>query len=54
VLTHLGDSPEEVEERIGLAARFPNLYLDISGHGYRRMGVLELAVQQGGAAATTP
>lgn len=30
VLAHLGDSPEEVEERIGLAARFPNLYLAIS------------------------
>lgn len=49
VLAHLGDSPEEVEERIGLAARFPNLYLDICGHGYQRMGVLELAVRQAGS-----
>jgi predicted TIM-barrel fold metal-dependent hydrolase len=49
VLAHLGDSPEEVEERIGLAARFPNLSLDICGHGYQRMGVLELAVQQAGS-----
>jgi uncharacterized protein len=49
VLSHLGDSPEEVAERIGLAARFPNLFLDISGHGYQRMGVLELAVRQAGA-----
>jgi len=49
VLAHLGDSPEEVEERIGLAARFPNLYLDICGHGYQRMGVLELAVRQASA-----
>jgi predicted TIM-barrel fold metal-dependent hydrolase len=48
VLPHLGDSPEEVEERINLAARFPNLYLDICGHGYQRMGVLELAVRQAG------
>jgi predicted TIM-barrel fold metal-dependent hydrolase len=48
VLAHLGDSPEEVEERIALAARFENLYLDICGHGYQRMGVLELAVQQAG------
>lgn len=46
VLAHIGDSPEEVEERIGLAARFPNLFLDICGHGYQRMGVLELAVRQ--------
>lgn len=49
VLAHLGDSPEEVENRIGLAARFPNLSLDISGHGYQRMGVLELAVRQVGS-----
>jgi len=49
VLAHLGDAPEEVEERIGLAARFPNLYLDICGHGYQRMGVLELAVRQAGS-----
>jgi predicted TIM-barrel fold metal-dependent hydrolase len=49
VLAHLGDSPEEVEERISLAARFQNLYLDISGHGYQRMGVLELAVHQAGS-----
>jgi predicted TIM-barrel fold metal-dependent hydrolase len=49
VLAHIGDSPEEVEERIGLAARFPNLYLDICGHGYQRMGVLELAVRQAGS-----
>jgi hypothetical protein len=48
VLAHLGDSPQEVEERIALAARFPNLYLDICGHGYQRMGVLELAVRQAG------
>jgi hypothetical protein len=48
VLAHLGDSPEEVEERIGLAVRFPNLYLDICGHGYQRMGVLEMAVRQAG------
>jgi predicted TIM-barrel fold metal-dependent hydrolase len=48
VLAHLGDAPEEVEERIALAARFRNLYLDICGHGYQRMGVLELAVRQAG------
>lgn len=48
VLAHLGDSPEEVEERIALAARFENLFLDICGHGYQRMGVMELAVRQAG------
>jgi predicted TIM-barrel fold metal-dependent hydrolase len=48
VLSHLGDSPQEVKDRIDLTARFPNLYLDISGHGHQRMGVLELAVQVAG------
>jgi hypothetical protein len=48
VLAHLGDSPEEVAERIGLAEQFSNLYLDISGHGYQRMGILELAVRKAG------
>jgi predicted TIM-barrel fold metal-dependent hydrolase len=48
VLAHLGDSPEEVKARIGLAERYPNLYLDICGHGYQRMGILELAVQIAG------
>lgn len=49
ILAHLGDSPEEVTERIGLAGRFPNLLLDICGHGYQRMGVLEMAVRVAGA-----
>ncbi len=48
MLPHIGDSEEDVEERIGLSTRFPNLYLDICGHGYQRMGVLELAVRQAG------
>jgi predicted TIM-barrel fold metal-dependent hydrolase len=49
VLAHLGDSPEEIKERIELAARHRNLYLDISGHGYQRMGILEQAVRLAGA-----
>ena len=49
VLAHLGDSPHDVKARIGLSERHPNLYLDISGHGYQRMGVLELAVRVAGA-----
>jgi len=49
ILAHLGDSPEEVKERIQLASIHPNLYLDISGHGHQRMGVLELAVEIAGA-----
>lgn len=49
VLAHLGDSPAECATRIALAARFPNLSLDISGHGFQRMGILELAVRAAGA-----
>ena len=49
VLAHLGDSPEEVRERIDLTTRYRNLYLDISGHGYQRMGILERAVRVAGA-----
>ena len=49
VLAHLGESPEDVRARIGLAGKYPNLYLDISGNGFERMGVLELAVQVAGA-----
>lgn len=49
VLAHLGDSPEEVRERIDLTKRHPNLHLDISGHGYQRMGILERAVRVAGA-----
>jgi predicted TIM-barrel fold metal-dependent hydrolase len=49
VLAHLGDSEEEVRERIGLAGRYANLNLDICGHGYQRMGVLESAVRVAGS-----
>jgi len=48
VLAHLGDEPEQVTRRIGLAARYPNLYLDICGNGFERMGVLEYAVRVAG------
>jgi len=48
VLAHLGDSPEECKQRIELTAKHRNLCLDICGHGYQRMGVLELAVQVAG------
>ena len=48
VLEHLGESPADVRARIGLAAVHPNLYLDMSGNGFERMGVLELAVETAG------
>ena len=49
VLAHLGESPEDVRARIGLTAVYPNLYLDICGNGFERMGVVELAVRVAGA-----
>jgi hypothetical protein len=49
VLSHLGDDPGQVERRIALTGRYPNLYLDICGNGFERMGVLELAVRTAGA-----
>ena len=48
VLAHLGESPADVRARIGLAAVHPNLYLDMCGNGFERMGVLELAVETAG------
>jgi predicted TIM-barrel fold metal-dependent hydrolase len=45
VLAHLGDSPKECRERCELAAAHGNLYLDICGHGFQRMGILEYAVE---------
>ncbi len=49
VLSHLGDGPEDIIARIGLTRTCPNLYLDICGNGFERMGVLELAVRAAGA-----
>jgi predicted TIM-barrel fold metal-dependent hydrolase len=48
VLPHPGDSPAEVVTRCELAAKHANLYLDLSGHGVQRMGVLDLAVRCAG------
>ena len=48
VLPHLGDSVSEVQERCELATRHKRLYLDLSGHGVQRMGVLDLAVRCAG------
>ncbi|MBN1459404.1 MAG: amidohydrolase family protein, partial [Armatimonadetes bacterium] len=48
VLPHPGDSAAEVVERCELAAKHAKLYLDLSGHGVQRMGVLDLAVRRAG------
>ena len=48
VLAHLGDSRAICLARCDLAAEHPNLYLDICGNGYERMGILEYAVRCAG------
>ncbi len=44
VLAHLGKSKEEILNRLETVRCFPNLYLDISGSGIDRYGVLRKAV----------
>jgi len=48
VLAHLGDNRQECMARCELAAKHENLHLDICGHGYQRMGILEYAVKCAG------
>ena len=49
VIAHIGGSPERCAERIRMVAAHPNVYLDISGAGSERVGILELAVAHAGA-----
>jgi predicted TIM-barrel fold metal-dependent hydrolase len=51
VFPHFGDSHESshIFKRIDLVARNANCYLDTSGRGHERMGMLEYAVQTIGA-----
>lgn len=48
ILAHLGESPDDVKQRIILTEKHPNLYLDICGNGFERMGILEYAVKIAG------
>ncbi len=47
VFAHFGDEKEfdHIFKRIDLVAKHPNCYLDTSGYGHDRMGVLEYAVK---------
>ncbi len=47
VFPHFGDDKEyqNIFKRIDLVARHPNCYLDTSGYGHDRMGMLEYAVK---------
>jgi uncharacterized protein len=47
VFPHFGDSHEydHIFKRIGLVAQHPNCYIDTSGYGHDRVGMLEYAVK---------
>ncbi len=44
ILPHPASTGADVEERVGMLRDFDGLYLDLCGHGYERMGILEAAV----------
>jgi len=48
VFPHFGDEKEyaDIFKRIDLVAQHPNTYLDTSGYGHDRVGMLEYAVKQ--------
>jgi uncharacterized protein len=48
VFPHFGDDKEydHIFKRIDLVARHPNCYMDTSGYGHDRMGMLEYAVEK--------
>jgi len=49
VFPHLGGSPREIFERIAIVARHKNTYMELSGSGHERVGIVERAVSEIGA-----
>lgn len=49
VFPHLGGTKEDIFARIAIVARHKNAYIDLSGSGIERVGILEKAVQEIGA-----
>jgi predicted TIM-barrel fold metal-dependent hydrolase len=49
VFPHLGGSLKEITARVEVVAKNKNAYIDISGSGHERVGIIELAVKQIGA-----
>ena len=43
VLPHPADGRQDIDGRVRLMEDLPNLHLDLSGNGYERMGILEIA-----------
>jgi len=49
VFPHLGGNRDDIFKRIAILASHPNTYMDLSGSGIERVGILEYAVKQAGA-----
>jgi predicted TIM-barrel fold metal-dependent hydrolase len=49
VFPHLGGSQKEIFARIAIVAQHKNAYIDLSGSGIERVGILERAVKEIGA-----
>lgn len=49
VFPHLGRSKEDIFARIEIVAKHKNTYIDLSGSGIERVGILEKAVKEIGA-----
>jgi hypothetical protein len=47
VVSHLGGSPDGINEKLLLAQEFPSVYLDICGWGHERIGMIEKGVDMG-------
>ena len=48
VLAHPGSGRDDIQKRVSLTSRFPNLHLDISGSGIDRLGILRKAIDLAG------
>ena len=49
VFPHLGGNQKDIQERVDIVAQHKNAYIDISGSGIERVGILEKAVKTIGA-----
>ncbi len=49
VFPHLGGSRDDIFSRIGVVAKHKNTYIELSGSGIERVGILEKAVKEIGA-----
>lgn len=48
IVAHPGDGRQNIMDRIDYMAKYPNVYLDISGSGPNRWGILRYAIDKAG------